>query len=83
MKMTCHSPILLSDIKATEGLTLEKLIIHNLRTIVVGRGEEGWKPSRCSDENSHGLQHGQHFPLSMDFHRAGPIEQVYPRFILQ
>lgn len=41
MKMTSHSPILLSAIKAAEGLTLEKLIIHSPRTIVVGRGVKG------------------------------------------
>lgn len=35
------SPIVLTDFKATNGLTLEKLIIPNPRTIVVGRWEEG------------------------------------------
>lgn len=39
--MTCCSPVVLSDIRATEGLTLQKLIIHNRRTMVAGKGRRG------------------------------------------
>lgn len=39
--MTSHSPILLSAIKAAEGLTLEKLITHSYQNNSDGRGAKG------------------------------------------